>query len=139
MVAELEGRHGLQPGPVRDALLTLPSEVLMPQAYVRRSAPGEEPPRWDLLDRSAPQDRPELLEVLYGGAGVLVQHDGGALLCRARGTRSGASITSMSTVMGLTASLEELELRPGLRVLDVGTGAGGVHGRWPARSAATGG
>ncbi|MFE7782116.1 50S ribosomal protein L11 methyltransferase [Streptomyces nigrescens] len=31
----------------------------------------------------------------------------------------------MSTVMGLTASvLEELDLRPGRRVLDVGTGAG---------------
>jgi protein-L-isoaspartate O-methyltransferase len=62
---------------------------------------------------------------LYGGASVLVQHDGEPLLGRARETRSGASITSMSTVMGLTASLlEDLDLRPGLRVLDVGTGAG---------------
>ncbi|WP_261994388.1 protein-L-isoaspartate O-methyltransferase family protein [Streptomyces sp. ME109] len=125
MVAELEKKHGLRPGPVRDALLTLPREVLMPQAYVRRSAPGEEPPRWDLLDWSAPQDRPELLGLLYGGASVLVQHDGEPLMGRVRGTRSGASITSMSTVMGLTASLlEELDLRPGQRVLDVGTGAG---------------
>ncbi|MGW4348634.1 hypothetical protein ACWEL8_26655 [Streptomyces sp. NPDC004690] len=46
VVAELEARHGLRPGPVRDALLALPREVLMPQAYVRRSAPGEDPPRW---------------------------------------------------------------------------------------------
>ncbi|MET8952061.1 hypothetical protein [Streptomyces sp. NPDC004533] len=113
MVAELEKKNGLRPGPVRDALLTLPREVLMPQAYVRRSAPGEEPPRWDLLDWSAPQDRPELLGLLYGGASVLVQHDGEPLMGRVRGTRSGASITSMSTVMGLTASLlEELDLRP---------------------------
>ncbi|MFF4935407.1 protein-L-isoaspartate O-methyltransferase [Streptomyces griseofuscus] len=125
MVAELEARHGLRPGPVRDALLTLPREVLMPQAYVRRSAPGEDPPQWDLLDWSAPEDRPELLGLLYGGGSVLVQHDGEPLLGRVRGTRSGASITSMSTVMGLTASLlGELDLRPGQRVLDVGTGAG---------------
>ncbi len=125
MVAELEARDGLRPGPVRDALLTLPREVLMPQAYVRRGAPGEEPPRWDLLDWSAPQDRPGLLGLLYGGGSVLVQHGGEPLLGRAGGSRSGASITSMSTVMGLTASLlEELELRPGQRVLDVGTGAG---------------
>ncbi|MFF2205224.1 protein-L-isoaspartate O-methyltransferase [Streptomyces sp. NPDC058145] len=125
MVAELEEKHGLRPGPVRDALLALPREVLMPQAYVRRSAPGEDPPRWDLLDWSAPEDRSELLGLLYGGGSVLVQHDGEPLLGRARGTRSGASITSMSTVMGLTASLlEELELCSGQRVLDVGTGAG---------------
>ncbi|MCX4681516.1 methyltransferase [Streptomyces sp. NBC_01433] len=125
MVARLEEEGSLRPGPVRDALLTLPREVLMPQAYVRRSAPGEEPPRWDLLDWSGPQDRPELLGLLYGGASVLVQHDGEPLLGRARGTRSRASITSMSTVMGLTVELlEELDLRPGLRLLDVGTGAG---------------
>jgi protein-L-isoaspartate O-methyltransferase len=125
MVVQLEETGALGPGPVRDALLALPREVLMPQAYVRRTAPGEEPPRWDLLDWSAPQDRPELLKALYSGASVLVQHDEEPLLGRARGTRSGASITSMSTVMRLTASLlEELDLRAGQRVLDVGTGAG---------------
>ncbi|MFD5805915.1 protein-L-isoaspartate O-methyltransferase family protein [Streptomyces sp. NPDC127020] len=125
MVARLEEEGSLGPGPVRDALLALRREVLMPQAYVRRSAPGEELPRWDLLDWSAPQDRCELLGLLYGGASVLVQHDGEPLLGRARGKRSGASITSMSTVVALTVELlQELDLRPGLRVLDVGTGAG---------------
>lgn len=125
MVAKLEQQGALRPGPVRDALLAIPREVLMPQAFVRRSAPGEKPPRWDLLDWSAPQDRCELLGLLYGGASVLVQHDGERLLDRVRGTRSGATITSMSSVMGLTAELlQELNLRPGQRVLDVGTGAG---------------
>ncbi|MER5402858.1 hypothetical protein [Streptomyces sp. NPDC002599] len=37
MVARLEVEGSLRPGPVRDALLTLPREVLMPQAYVRRA------------------------------------------------------------------------------------------------------
>ncbi|MFJ1974070.1 protein-L-isoaspartate O-methyltransferase [Streptomyces sp. NPDC087903] len=125
MVARLEDEGALGPGPVRDALLALPRDVLMPQAYARRRTPGEEPPRWDLLDWSVPQDRPELLGLLYGGASVLIQHEGEPLLGRARGTRSGASITSMSTVTSLTAELlEELDLRPGQRVLDVGTGAG---------------
>ncbi|WP_079165657.1 hypothetical protein [Streptomyces sp. NRRL S-31] len=125
MVARLEDEGALGPGPVREALLPLPREVLMPQAYVRRSTPGEEPPWWDLPDWSAPQDRPELLGLRYGGAGVLIRHDGEPLLSRARGTRSGASITSMPIVMGLTASLlTELGPRPGQRVPDVGTGAG---------------
>lgn len=125
MVTRLEEEGALGPGTVRDTLLVLPREVLMPQAYVRRSAPEERPASWDLLDWAAPQDRSELLGVLYGGGSVLVQHNGESLLGRTRGSRSGASITSMSTVMGLTASLlQELDLRPGQRVLDVGTGAG---------------
>ncbi|WP_234365470.1 protein-L-isoaspartate O-methyltransferase family protein [Streptomyces sp. RTd22] len=124
MVARLEKMGALGPGPVRDALVVMPREVLMPQAYVRRSAPGETS-RWDLLDWAVPRDRSELLEVLYGGESVLVQHDGEPLLGQVRGSRSGASITSMSTVMSVTAALlEELDLRPGQRVLDVGTGAG---------------
>ncbi|GHB05625.1 protein-L-isoaspartate O-methyltransferase family protein [Streptomyces chryseus] len=125
MVVRLEESGTLGQGPVRDALLALPREVLMPQAYVRRSAPGDRTPRWDLLCWTAPQDRQELLTVLYGGGSVLIQHDKEPILGRARGARSHGSMTSMSTVMSLTASLlEELDLRPGQRMLDVGTGAG---------------
>lgn len=50
MVARLETAGQLRPGTVREALLAIRREVLIPQAYVRRSAPGEDPPRWDLLD-----------------------------------------------------------------------------------------
>lgn len=125
MVARLEQSGALHPGRVRDALLALPREVLMPQAYVRRSAPGEVPPRWDLLDWAVPQDREELLGLVYGENSVLIQHAGEQILGRTAGSRSGGAITSMSTVMSLTATLlQELDLRPGQRVLDVGTGAG---------------
>ncbi|GAA2408150.1 methyltransferase domain-containing protein [Streptomyces glaucosporus] len=125
MVARLEAAGDLRPGPLRDALLALPREVLMPQAYVRRSAPDETPPRWDLLDWSAAEDRRELLDVLYGGGSVPIQHDGEPILGRVRGSRRGGSITSMSSVMGMTAGLlHRLDLRPGQRVLDIGTGSG---------------
>ncbi|MEE4417849.1 MULTISPECIES: hypothetical protein [Streptomyces] len=37
-VARLEAAGALGPGPVREALLPLPREVLTPQAYVGRNA-----------------------------------------------------------------------------------------------------
>ncbi|MCX5443791.1 MULTISPECIES: hypothetical protein [unclassified Streptomyces] len=46
-----------------EALLALPREVLMPQAYVRRTADDEEPRRWDVLDWAIPADRGELAQV----------------------------------------------------------------------------
>lgn len=83
MVARLEEAGDLAVGPVREALLSLPREVLMPQAYVRRSAPDEKPLRWDLLDWARPGDREELLRVLHSGDSVSVQHAGEPLLGRA--------------------------------------------------------
>lgn len=62
MVARLEESGELGPGPVGDALLALPREALMSQAYVRRSAPDEAPSYWDLLDFCRPDDREEQLE-----------------------------------------------------------------------------
>ncbi|MER6108320.1 50S ribosomal protein L11 methyltransferase [Streptomyces hirsutus] len=125
MVARLEDSGDLGPGPVREALLALPREVLMPQAYARRSAPDETPPHWDLLDRSQPADRDELLRRLHSGDSVAIQHDGEPILGRAAGPRRGGAMTAMSSTMGLTARLLQLlDLRSGQRVLDVGTGAG---------------
>ncbi|WP_427164847.1 NUDIX hydrolase [Streptomyces sp. C1-1] len=63
MVARLEEAGVLRPGPVRNAFLAIPREVLIPQAYVRRSQPGEKPPRWELLDWAEPANRDELLAV----------------------------------------------------------------------------
>ncbi|MFD7409004.1 protein-L-isoaspartate O-methyltransferase [Streptomyces sp. NPDC059866] len=125
MVARLEGSSELRPGPVREALLALPREVLMPQAYVRRSAPDETPPYWDLLDWSQPGDRDELLRLLHSGDSVAIQHDGEPILGRMPRSRSGGAMTAMSSTMGMTADLlQQLDLRPGQQVLDVGTGAG---------------
>ncbi|MEV7196311.1 hypothetical protein AB0N81_31600 [Streptomyces sp. NPDC093510] len=62
---------------MREALLALPHLVLMPQAYVRRSAPDETPPRWDLLDWAR---RDELLERLHSGdSGTAGQRDSGTV------------------------------------------------------------
>ncbi|MFI8193804.1 methyltransferase domain-containing protein [Streptomyces sp. NPDC085946] len=125
MVARLEESGALGPGPVREALLALPRQILMPQAYVRRSAPDETPPRWDLLDFSRPADRAELLERLHSGDSVAIQHDGEPILGRIPGPRRGGVMTAMSSTMSLTADLlQQLDLRPDQRVLDVGTGAG---------------
>ncbi|WP_326593359.1 methyltransferase [Streptomyces sp. NBC_01294] len=125
LVARLEADGALGPGPVRDALLGLRREVLMPQAYVRRSKPDETPLRWDLLDWAVAADREELLGLLYGGQSVSVQHEGEPILGRVPGPRSGGSMTAMSSTVGMTAGLlQRLDLRPGQRVLDIGTGAG---------------
>ncbi|MFG3633264.1 protein-L-isoaspartate O-methyltransferase family protein [Streptomyces huasconensis] len=125
MVARLEEDGALGPGPVREALRALPRQILMPQAYVRRSAPDETPPRWDLLDWARPGDRDELLERLHSGDSVAIQHDGEPILSRRAVPRRGGAMTAMSSTMGMTAGLLQLlGLRPGQRVLDVGTGAG---------------
>ncbi|MEU9716199.1 methyltransferase domain-containing protein [Streptomyces sp. NPDC047976] len=125
MVAALEAAGHLQAGPLRDAFLAVRREVPMPRAYVRRSGPDESPPRWDLLDWAVPADREELLGLLYGGESVLVQHDGELVLGRVAAPRSGGSMTAMSSTVGMTvALLQRLGMRPGQRVLDVGTGAG---------------
>lgn len=125
MVARLEEEGALHAGPVRDVLLDLSREGLMPQGYVRRSGLDELPVQWQLLDWSVPADRVEHLAALHCGESVLIQHDGEPVLGREAGVRrTGGTMTSMSSGMFMTAVLmEQLGLRPGLRVADVGTGA----------------
>ncbi|WP_328971577.1 MULTISPECIES: protein-L-isoaspartate O-methyltransferase family protein [Streptomyces] len=126
MVARLEDEDALHPGPVRDVLLELAREVLMQQAYVRRTADDVTPPEWTLLDWARPADRAELLDILHCGESVLTQHDDEPILGREAGTwRKGGEITSLSSGMTMTAGLmEQLGLQPGMRVLNLGTGPG---------------
>ncbi len=125
MVARLEADGDLTDPAVREALLAVRREVLLPRAYVRRNAPGAQPGVWQLLDGAHRQDRAEWLELIHSGASVLVQHDGEPLGSQRRGTVSGGSITGMSSVMAMTVhTLQALRLRPGGRYLELGTGAG---------------
>ncbi|MFF1712222.1 protein-L-isoaspartate O-methyltransferase [Streptomyces sp. NPDC058268] len=124
MVARLDKAGDIQPGPVRDALLALAREALMPQVYVRRSKDDEKPPRWDLLDWTQLGHRPELIKLLYSGDSVSIQHDGEPIVGRTPSSRTGGTMTSMSTTLSVTVDLlQELQLAPGQRVLDIGTGA----------------
>ncbi|MFE4263727.1 protein-L-isoaspartate O-methyltransferase [Streptomyces sp. NPDC056883] len=126
MIARLEEEDVLHPGRVRDALLAIPREVLMPQAYVRRTEDDVTPPEWKLLDWAQSADRAELLDVLHCGESVLTQHDGEPVLGREAGTwRKGGEITSLSSGMTMTAGLmEQLGLQRGMQVLNLGTGPG---------------
>ncbi|MEW1802293.1 MULTISPECIES: hypothetical protein [Streptomyces] len=117
MVARLEECGALGPGPVREALLALPRQILMPQAYVRRSAPDGTPPCWDLLDVSRLSGRQELLKRLHSGDSIAIQHDGEPILGRAPGSRRGGVMTAAASTMSLTADLlQQLDLRPWQRV-----------------------
>ncbi|MEU2251375.1 methyltransferase [Streptomyces sp. NPDC019224] len=110
---------------LRDALLRLPREVLLPHAYVRVSGPGTEPIDWRLLDGSHPEDRQEWLDLIHSGESVLLQRDGERLDTLARGPVTGGHMTSMSTYLPATVeALQALELGPGQRYLELGTGPG---------------
>lgn len=125
MVARLEADRQVHDPQVRAALLAVRREVLLPQAYVRRNAPGTRPGVWQLLDGTHPEDRAEWLEVIHSGGSVLVQHDGEDLNGRGRGTVTGGAITGLSSVVSMTVhTLQRLELRPGARLLELGTGTG---------------
>ncbi|MFB7289227.1 hypothetical protein [Actinacidiphila glaucinigra] len=93
--------------------------------FVERPRFREEPSRWDLLDWSAPQDRPELVGLLYGGGQ------------RAQPARRGAAAgpgarDALGSVDHVDVDSDGPDRRapggtwppPGPAELDVGTGAG---------------
>jgi protein-L-isoaspartate O-methyltransferase len=110
---------------LRDALLRLPREVLLPHAYVRVSGPGADPIDWRLLDGSHPDDQEEWLDLIHSDESILLQRDGEPLDALPRGPVTGGHMTSMSTYTPATVeALQALELSPGQRYLELGPGPG---------------
>ncbi|WP_225805544.1 methyltransferase, partial [Streptomyces sp. NK15101] len=110
---------------LRDALLRVPREVLLPHAYLRVSGPGADPIDWRLLDGSHPDDREEWLDLIHSDQSILFQRDGEPLDSLARGPVTGGHMTSMSTFTPATVeALQDLGLKPGRRCLDLGAGPG---------------
>ncbi|MFJ3505280.1 protein-L-isoaspartate O-methyltransferase [Streptomyces sp. NPDC090135] len=125
MVERLEADGVLTDVRLREALLSVPREVLLPHAYVRVSGPGVEPIEWRLLDGAHPDDRAEWLDLVHSGESVLLQRDGEPLDALARGPVTGGNMTSMSTYGQATAeALQTLQLAPGQRYLELGPGSG---------------
>ncbi|MEX0172491.1 methyltransferase [Streptomyces sp. LMG1-1-1.1] len=111
---------------LRDALLSMPREALLPHAYVGVSGPGADPIEWRLLDGTHPDDRQEWLGLIHGDDSVLMQRDGEPLDALPRGPVTGGHMTSMSTNLLVTAEiLQALRLEPGQRYLELGPGPGG--------------
>ncbi|GAA2572533.1 MULTISPECIES: methyltransferase domain-containing protein [Streptomyces] len=125
MVDRLEG-DGVLTGPLlREAVLHVRREVLLPHAYVRTSGPGIEPIEWRLLDGSRPEDQAEWLDLVHSGESVLLQRDGEPLEALGRGPVTGGHMTSMSTYLALTVeALQRLRPTPRGRYLDLGPGPG---------------
>ncbi|MFG3040972.1 methyltransferase [Streptomyces sp. NPDC048330] len=125
MVDRLLSAGVLTDGGLREALLRVRREVLLPHAYVRVSGPGADPIDWRLLDGAHPDDREEWLDLIHGDESVLFQRDGESLDGLPRGPVTGGHMTSMSTYTPATVeALQTLGLAPGLRYLELGPGPG---------------
>ncbi|MER5311289.1 methyltransferase [Streptomyces sp. NPDC002773] len=125
MVERLESDGVLADLQLRDALLQVRREVLLPHAYIRVSGPDADPIDWRLLDGSHPDDQAEWLDLIHSDESILLQRDGEPLDALGRGPVTGGHMTSMSTFTPATLeALQTLRLGPGLRFLDLGTGPG---------------
>ncbi|MFS0691827.1 methyltransferase [Streptomyces nitrosporeus] len=125
MVDRLTAEGVLTDPLLRDVLLRLPREILLPHAYVRVSGPGADPIDWRLLDGSHPDDRQEWLELIHSDESILLQRDGEPLDALPRGPVTGGHMTSMSTYTPATVeALQAMELGSGQRYLELGPGPG---------------
>jgi hypothetical protein len=131
MVERLEADGVLTDVRLREALLSVPREVLLPHVYVRVSDPGVEPIEWCLLDGAHPDDRAEWLDLIHSGESVLLQRDGEPLDALVRGLFHATADAYGRHHPGLPDEAVHLlagTLR-GIRrpaLLDLGTGTGQV-------------
>lgn len=110
---------------LRDALLRVPREALLPHAYVRVSGPGADLIDCRLLDGSHPEDQEAWLELIHSDESILLQPDGDPLDALPRGPVTGGHMTSMSTYTPATIEvLQALGLAQGHRYLELGPGPG---------------
>ncbi|MEU9865197.1 methyltransferase domain-containing protein [Streptomyces sp. NPDC047971] len=110
---------------LREALLRVRREVLLPHAYVRVSGPGADPIEWRLLQGAHPEDREEWFGLIHSDESILLQRDGEPLDALRRGPVSGGHMSSMSTYTPATVgALQALRVEPGHSFLDLGTGPG---------------
>lgn len=125
VVGRLETEGVLSDPRLREALLSVPREVLLPHACVRVSGPGVEPIEWRLLDGAHPEDREEWLDPVHGGGSALPQRDGERLDTLVRGPASGGGTTSMSAFgQAALEALQTLRPAPGESRLEFGPGPG---------------
>lgn len=99
----------------RQAVCAVPRHELVPTAY-EQDCSGE----WIALDTSTPVGRESWLDLVYSERTLIT------LLGESSGPwGSGTTILSSATTPGLVIRmLEELDIRPGHRVLEIGTGSG---------------
>ncbi|UYQ65881.1 methyltransferase domain-containing protein [Streptomyces peucetius] len=125
LVSRLDGDGVLTDPRLREALLVVRREVLLPHAYVRVSGPGADPIEWRLLDGSHAEDQAEWLALIHSDDSVLLQRDGEPLDALGRGPVTGGHMTSMSSYTPATIdALQSLQLDTGQRFLDLGPGPG---------------
>ncbi|WP_175609288.1 isochorismatase family protein [Streptacidiphilus griseoplanus] len=112
---------------VRDALLAVPREVIVPRGYVRlNEVVGTSESVWRFLDGHHPADRAQWLEALHGEDSLMVQLPGEDPRTTPRGRIVvGGGFASMTTAaVGSVRLLQPLGLQPGMRLLEAGTGPG---------------
>ncbi|MFE1232494.1 methyltransferase [Streptomyces sp. NPDC058745] len=125
MVDRLASARVLTYARLREALLHVRREVLLPHAYVRESGPGADPIDWRLLNGSHPDDREEWLDLIYSDESILLQRDGEPLDTLDRGPVTGGHMTSMSShTLATVEALQALRPEPGHRYLELGPGPG---------------